>query len=97
MSQSSFQPTPLTAEERARAEVSLVPYVTEALTAQGRWRASDGRPELTELYQQVARRVGERLRRPVISYSDGRETVITFGVEADAELDRSAPRRPAVT
>jgi len=38
-------------------------------------------PEMVELSQRVARRVGDILRRPVVSYANGREIVITFGQE----------------
>jgi hypothetical protein len=34
---------------------------------------------MAELFQKVARRVGDMLRRPVVSYANGREIVITFG------------------
>ena len=34
------------------------------------------------MFQKVARRVGEALQRPVVSYANGREIVITFGHEA---------------
>jgi hypothetical protein len=34
---------------------------------------------MVELFQKVARRVGDVLRRPVVSYANGREIVITFG------------------
>ncbi len=54
--------TPLSAEEKARAEVNFSSYVAEALAARGRFRT-----------------VGDTLRRPVASYSNGREIVITFG------------------
>jgi len=39
-------------------------------------------PEMVELFQKVARRAGDVLRRPVVSYANGREIVITFGHEA---------------
>lgn len=38
-------------------------------------------PEMVQLFQTVARRVGDMLRRPVVSYANGREIVITFGPE----------------
>jgi hypothetical protein len=41
-----------------------------------------------ELFQKVARRVGDMLRRPVISYANGREIVITFGQEAPGPIGR---------
>lgn len=34
---------------------------------------------MVELFQQVARRVGDTLQRPVVSYANGREIVIIFG------------------
>ena len=73
--------TPLSAEEKARAEVNFSPYVAQALTARGRFRVSADTPEMVELFQKVARRVGDTLRRPVVSYANGREIVITFGQE----------------
>jgi hypothetical protein len=75
------QRTPLSAEEKARAEVNFSPYVAQALVARGRFRVSADTPEMVELFQKVARRVGETLRRPVVSYANGREIVITFGQE----------------
>jgi hypothetical protein len=73
------QRTPLSVEEKARAEVNFSPYVAQALAARGRFRVSADTPEMVELFQQVARRVGDMLRRPVVSYANGREIVITFG------------------
>jgi len=73
--------TPLSAEEKARAEANFSPYVAEALVARGRFRVSADTPEMVELFQQVARQVGETLRRPVVSYANGREIVIAFGQE----------------
>jgi hypothetical protein len=40
---------------------------------------------MAELFQKVARRVGDMLRRPVVSYANGREIVITFGQEEPPE------------
>src|ERR1700722_11406355 len=83
---------PLSTEE-SRAEVNFSPYVAEALVAAGRFRVSADTPEMVELFQRVARRVGDMLQRPVVSYANGREIVITFGqAEADgltSEGDRS--------
>ncbi|HEX4255430.1 MAG TPA: hypothetical protein VH089_10100 [Streptosporangiaceae bacterium] len=79
-----YEPAPLSAEERARAEAAFVPYVTELLATQGRFRTSVDRPEMVDLFQRVARRAGQQLGRPVVSVSNGREITITFGVEADA-------------
>jgi hypothetical protein len=36
---------------------------------------------MVELFQQVARLVGDTLQRRVVSYANGREIVITFGLE----------------
>jgi hypothetical protein len=80
-SQRARQHTPLSAEEKTRAEANFSPYVVEALVSRGRFRASADTPEMVELFQSVARRVGDSLRRPVVSYSNGREIVITFGPE----------------
>jgi hypothetical protein len=79
--QSATQRTPLSAEEKARAEMNFSPYVAEALVARGRFRVSADTPEMVELFQQVARLVGDTLQRRVVSYANGREIVITFGLE----------------
>jgi hypothetical protein len=39
-----------------------------------------------ELFQGVARRVGDMLNRPVASYANGREIVITFTQEEPREI-----------
>jgi hypothetical protein len=75
------QRIPLSAEEKARAEVNFSPYVAQTLLARGRFRVSADTSEMVELFQKVARRVGDMLRRPVVSYANGREIVITFGQE----------------
>jgi len=72
------QSTPLSADEKARAEANFSPYVAQAL-ARGRFRVSADTPEMVELFQKVARRVSDMLRRPVVSYANGREIVIAFG------------------
>jgi hypothetical protein len=41
-----------------------------------------------ELFQKVARRAGDLLQRPVVSYANGREIVIAFGHEAPGLTDR---------
>jgi len=38
-------------------------------------------PDQVDLFQGVARRVGDMLGRPVVSYANGREIVITFGLQ----------------
>ena len=78
----ALQRTPLSADEKARAEANFVPYVAEALVAKGRFRVTADSPEMVELFQRVARRAGDVLRRLVVSYANGREIVITFGHEA---------------
>jgi hypothetical protein len=84
-------PTPLSAEEKPRAEVNLCPYVIQPLLSRGRFRVSADTPEMVELFQNVARRVGDTLRRPVVSYSNGREIVITFGHEELPRLTGHVP------
>ena len=64
----------------------LRPYVAEALVSHGRFRTSADRPEMVELFQRVARRVGDQLGRPVISVSNGREITITFGAGPEASV-----------
>lgn len=73
------QSTPLSADEKARAEANFSPYVAQALVARGRFRVSADTPEMVELFQKVAGRVSDMLRRPVVSYANGREIVIAFG------------------
>jgi hypothetical protein len=75
------QRTPLGAEEKNRGEVNFAPYVAQALVSAGRFRVSADTPEMVELFQRVARRVGDMLQRPVVSFANGREIVITFGQE----------------
>jgi hypothetical protein len=77
----AFQRTPLSADEAARAEANFLPYVTQALAAKGRFRVTADSPEMVELFQKVARRAGDLLARPVVSYANGREITITFGQE----------------
>ena len=76
---SAPQHTPFSVDEKTRAEVNFVPYVARTLVSEGRFRVSADTPEMVELFQKVARRVGDMLRRPVVSYANGREIVITFG------------------
>ncbi|MBP2706544.1 hypothetical protein JOL79_22295 [Microbispora sp. RL4-1S] len=78
----AHQRTPLSAEEKVRAEAGFVPLVAQHLADSGRFRVSADTPELVELFQGVARRVGEMLGRPVVSYANGRYMVITFGPDA---------------
>ncbi|GIH72133.1 hypothetical protein Mth01_43860 [Sphaerimonospora thailandensis] len=73
--------TPLSAEEKVRAEAAFVPLVAEHLAASGRFRISADTPDMVELFQAVARRVGDMLQRPVVSYANGTDIVITFGQE----------------
>jgi hypothetical protein len=75
------QRTPLSPEEKNRAEVNFAPYVAQMLVSRGRFRVSADTPEMMEVFQRVARRVGDMLRQPVVSYANGREIVITFGQE----------------
>ncbi|TXK35231.1 hypothetical protein [Nonomuraea sp. C10] len=78
--------TPLDAAERARAEAGFASLVTEHLLTSGRFRVSADTPEMVGLFQGVARRVGERLGRPVVSYANGRYIVIAFSQEETAAL-----------
>ena len=79
--ESGYRRTPLSAEENLRAEANFVPYVVQMLAASGRFRVSADTPDQVELFQRVARRVSDTLGRPVASYANGREVVITFGQE----------------
>ena len=94
-----YQRAPLRPDESARAELNFVPYVAQALAAHGRFRVSADSPDMVELFQRVARRVGDQLGHPVVSVANGREIVITFGVEEDGELNGPANRSilPGIT
>jgi hypothetical protein len=65
--------------KKARGEVNFAPFVAQMLVASGRFRVSADTPDQVELFQGVARRVSDVLQRPVVSYANGREIVITFG------------------
>ena len=93
--QPGYRQTPLSAEEKARGEANFAPFVARMLVASGRFRVSADTPDQVELFQGVARRVGDMLRRPVVSYANGREIVITFGQEEDHGLAGS-PGTPGV-
>lgn len=75
---SAFQRTPLDADEKVRAAANFVPYVAQALAAEGRFEVTADTLELVELFQNVARRVGSVLQRPVVTYANGEVVVITF-------------------
>jgi hypothetical protein len=80
------QRTPLSAAEQARAEVNFAPYVAQALAARGRFQVTADTIELVELFQKVARRVGDMLGRPLVTYANGEEIVITFDPQELPEL-----------
>ena len=86
--ESAYRRMPLGAEEKVRAEANFVPYVAQALRASGRFRVSADTPDQVELFQGVSRKVSEMLKRPVVSYANGREIVITFGQEAPGPIGR---------
>jgi hypothetical protein len=89
--QSQCRRAPLSSEEKARGEANLAPFVAQMLVARGRFRVSADTPDQVELFQGVARRVSNMLQRPVVSYANGREIVITFGQqEAPALALRSS-------
>jgi hypothetical protein len=93
--ESAYQRTPLSAEEKTRAEANFVPYVVQMLAASGRFRVTADTPDQVELFQAVARRVSELLQQPVVSYANGREIVITFGrQEAPGVAGRSTLEAP---
>jgi hypothetical protein len=94
---SAPQRSPLSAEEKARAELNFSPYVAEALVTRGRFRVSADTPEMVKLFQQVARRVGDTLRRPVVSYANDREIVITFGQEEPPGLSGHGAHRSSLS
>ncbi|TKK89109.1 hypothetical protein FDA94_11420 [Herbidospora galbida] len=84
--------TPLTPEEKLRAEANFVPLVAEHLTTSGRFRIGADTPELVEMFQNAARGAGELLGRPVVSYANGRYMVITFAESAELSDDQAAGR-----
>jgi hypothetical protein len=85
---SAAQHTPLSAEEKDRAEANFSPYVAQSLVARGEFRVTADTLEMVELFQRVARRVGEMLQRPVVTYANGEEIVIAFGPEEAPGLTR---------
>lgn len=93
--QSRYPLTPLSADEQARGEANFAPYVAGALVASGRFRVSADTPQMVVLFQQVARRVGDLLQRPVVSYANGREIVITFGLEPPGLAGPAGPGQGA--
>ena len=86
-----YRPTPLSAEEKARGEANFAPFVAQMLVARGRFRVSADTPDRVELFQGVVRRVSDMLQRPVVSYANGREIVITFGQEEAPALTLRSP------
>ncbi|GGO66754.1 hypothetical protein [Nonomuraea cavernae] len=89
--QPALRRTPLSAEEKNRGEANFAPLVAQQLLDNGRFRVSADTPELVELFQRVARRVSDALGRSVVSYTNGRYMVITFG---EQEAARPLPSQP---
>ena len=89
--QPRYRRTPLSAEEKARGEANMAPFVAQMLVASGRFRVSADTPDQVELFQRVARRVSDMLQRPVVSYANGRDIVITFGQEEAPALALRSP------
>jgi hypothetical protein len=87
----TYRRNPLSVEETARGEANLAPFVAQMLAGGGRFRVSADAPDQVELFQRVARRVSDVLRRPVVSYANGREIVITFGDKNTC--DHAAPAK----
>ncbi len=92
-----YRRTPLSAEEKARGEANFAPFVAQMLVASGRFRVSADTPDQVDLFQGVARRVSNMLQRPVVSYANGREIVITFGQEEAPALALRSPGRGFAT
>ena len=93
--ESAYRRTPLSAEEMALGQANFVPYVAGMLAARGRFRVNADTADQVELFQGVARKVSEMLQRPVTSYANGREILITFGQEeAPASLAGAAAQHP---
>jgi len=78
--------TPLSADEKARGEANLAPYVARMLVSRGRFTVSADTTDQVELFQAIASRVSYLLQRPVVSYANGREIVITFRQADDPPL-----------
>ena len=97
--QFQYRRTPLSSEEKARGEANLAPFVAQMLVARGRFRVSADTSDPVELFQGVARRVSDMLRRPVASYANGREIVITYGRQEApaARISSRAARPPAIS
>lgn len=76
----------LSDEEKARAVTNFCPYVVQALAATGRFEVTADTLEQVELFQNVARRVGGMLGRPVVSYANGEVIVITFDPQEQSGL-----------
>jgi hypothetical protein len=91
--QPGYRQTPLSAEEKACGEANFAPIVAGMLVAGGRFRVSADTPDQVELFQGVARRVSDMLQRPVASYANGREILITFGQEQAPALALRSPGR----
>jgi hypothetical protein len=92
--QPEYRRTPLSAEEKARGEANFAPFVAQMLAASARLSVSADTPDQAELFQGVARRVCDMLQRPVVSYANGREIVITFGQEEASVLASRSPGWP---
>jgi hypothetical protein len=88
-----YRRVPLSGEEKARGEANFAPFVAQMLVASGRFRVSADTTDQVELFQGVARRVSDMLQRPVVSYANGREIVITFGQEEAPALALCAAGR----
>ncbi|MFI6292606.1 hypothetical protein ACIBEJ_13525 [Nonomuraea sp. NPDC050790] len=88
----AFRRTPLSAEERVQSEANFTPLVAQYLRSEGRFRVSADTPEMVELFQGVARRVGDLLGRPVVSYANGRYIVITLDQNPPGDLPTSQPQ-----
>lgn len=61
--------------------MKLCPYVAQELASNGRFRVTADTPEMVDLFRTVARRAGDMLQRPVVSYANGKDIVITFDDE----------------
>jgi hypothetical protein len=83
--QFASQPAPLTADEKARGVENFAPFVADALLSRGWFRVTADTADRVELFQAVARRVGDMLGRPVVSYAGGGEIVIAFRQQESAQ------------
>ncbi|WP_283139562.1 hypothetical protein [Rhizohabitans arisaemae] len=73
--------TPLSDQEETRFTATMAEMLSGEVAAKGSVRVTAKTDDMRRLFQDVTRRVGLILQRPVISYSNGREMVIALDAE----------------